>query len=295
MKEPVTYLDKHLYRQSFNRAAARYDEAAVLQKEVGQRLLERLDYVRLQPECILDLGSGTGLCATALNQRYKKAHVISLDIAPAMLQQAKNKLSWLEKTFSGKQRFICADADFLPLQDQSVDMIISNLTLQWCPDLDHTFCELRRVLKPDGLLMFTTLGPDTLKELRQSWQAVDANIHVHPFVDMHDVGDALLRNRFADPVMDMETITMTYRDARTLMQDLKTLGAHNASPDRPKGLTGRRRLNTMLAAYERFRTDNVLPATYEVVYGQAWTTHVKTSRQQPSEQELQVPFHPRMK
>jgi malonyl-CoA O-methyltransferase len=295
MKEPVTQLDKHLYRQSFNRAAKSYDEAAVLQKEVGARLLERLDYVRLQPECILDLGSGTGLCSTALNQRYKKAHIISLDIAPAMLQQAKNKLSWLEKTFSGKQRFICADADYLPLKDQSVDMIISNLTLQWCPDLDHTFSELRRVLKPDGLLMFTTLGPDTLKELRQSWQAVDENTHVHTFIDMHDVGDALLRSRFADPVMDMETITMTYRDARTLMQDLKTLGAHNASPARAKGLTGKRRLKSMLAAYEQFRTDNVLPATYEVVYGQAWTTQVKTSHPQSPEQELQVPFHPRMK
>jgi malonyl-CoA O-methyltransferase len=295
MKEPITHLDKHLYRQSFDRAATRYDEAAVLQKEVGQRLLERLDYVRLQPECILDLGSGTGLCAAALNQLYKKAQIISLDIAPAMLQQAKNKLSWLEKTFSGKQRFICADADYLPLKDQSVDMIISNLTLQWCPDLDHTFGELRRVLKPDGLFMFTTLGPDTLKELRQSWQAVDADIHVHNFIDMHDVGDALLRSRFADPVMDMETITMTYRDARTLMQDLKTLGAHNASPARPKGLTGRRRLESMLAAYEQFRTEGVLPATYEVVYGQAWTTHVKASHQQPPEGELQVPFHPRMK
>jgi len=295
MKPPATTLDKHLYRQAFDKAANRYDEAAVLQKEVGRRLLERLDYVRIQPECILDLGSGTGLCTTALGQRYKKAQIIALDIAPAMLQQARNKQSWLAKTFSSRQRYLCGDADCLPLKDQSVDMIVSNLTLQWCPDLDHTFAELRRVLKPDGLLMFTTLGPDTLKELRQSWQSVDANIHVHTFIDMHDVGDALIRTRFADPVMDMETITMTYKDACTLMHDLKTLGAHNASPARPKSLTGKKRLQAMLAAYEQFRVDNVLPATYEVVYGQAWTTHVKGAQQQSPERELQVPFQPRLK
>jgi malonyl-CoA O-methyltransferase len=295
MKELAITLDKHLYRHAFDRAASRYDEVAVLQKEVGKRLLERLDYVRMQPQCILDLGSGTGLCTTALRQRYNKAHIIALDIAAGMLQHARNKLSWLEKTFSNKQRFICADADCLPLKDQSVDLIISNLTLQWCPNLDHTFAELRRVLKPDGLLMFTTLGPDTLKELRQSWQRVDENIHVHSFIDMHDVGDALVRCRFADPVMDMETITMTYQDARTLMHDLKTLGAHNASSARPKGLTGKKRLQAMLAAYEQFRVDNVLPATYEVVYGQAWTTHVKGSQQPSPDRELQVPFHPKLK
>ena len=295
MKPPITTLDKHLYRQAFDRAASRYDEVAVLQKEVGKRLLERLDYVRIEPQCILDLGSGTGFCTTALSQRYKKAQVIALDIAPAMLHYAKSKLSWLEKTFSSRQRYICGDADYLPLQSHSVDMIVSNLTLQWCPDLDRTFAELQRVLKPDGLLMFTSLGPDTLKELRKSWQSVDADVHVHTFIDMHDVGDALVRTRFADPVMDMETITMTYQDARTLMHDLKTLGAHNASSDRPKGLTGRRRIQSMLAAYEQFRSDGFLPATYEVVYGQAWTTHIRGSQQQPPDQELQVPFHPRMK
>lgn len=295
MKDTVTVLDKHLYRLAFDRAALHYDDVAVLQKEVGRRLLERLDYVRMQPQCVLDLGAGTGLCTTALSRRYKKAHIVALDIAPSMLQQARNKQTWLEKTLTGKQRFVCGDADCLPLKDQSVDMIVSNLTLQWCPDLDHTFAELRRVLKPDGLLMFSTLGPDTLKELRQSWQSVDANIHVHTFIDMHDVGDALLRTQFADPVMDMETITLTYKDARTLMHDLKALGAHNASADRSKSLTGRRRLQSMLGAYEQFRRDGVLPATYEVVYGQAWTAPVSRPKQARPPAELQVSFHPKTK
>jgi len=290
-------LDKRLYRHAFHRAAETYDEAAVLQKEVAGRLLERLDYVRLQPQQILDLGSGTGFCATALARRYKTARVIALDIAPGMLQQARKKLSRLEKLFGNRQRFVCADADYLPLKDRSLDLVVSNLTLQWCPNLDQTFAEIRRVLKPDGLFMFSTLGPDTLKELRQSWKTVDRNAHVHTFIDMHDVGDALLRAQFADPVMDMETITLTYKDASKLMQDLKSLGAHNASAARTKGLTGRHRLQSMLAAYEKFRRDGVLPATYEVVYGQAWTTNVAHARQlkPPSpESELHVPFRPKV-
>lgn len=295
MKDVTTQLDKHLYRHAFNRSASTYDEAAVLQKEVARRLLERLDYVKLQPQQVLDLGSGTGFCAAALAQRYKKAGITALDIAPAMLQQARRKLSRLEKLFNHRQRFVCADADFLPLQDQSLDLVVSNLTLQWCPDLDRTFAEVRRVLKPDGLFMFSTLGPDTLKELRQSWQSVDANVHVHTFIDMHDVGDALLRTQFADPVMDMETITLTYKDARTLMHDLKALGAHNASANRNKGLTGRCRLKSMLEAYEQFRRDGVLPATYEVVYGQAWTTEITRSKHPQAPSELQVAFHPKAK
>jgi malonyl-CoA O-methyltransferase len=289
----ITYLDKRLYRQAFDRAASTYDEAAVLQKEVAGRLLERLDYVKLQPQVVLDLGSGTGFCAAALAQRYKKARVIALDIAPAMLLQARNKLSPLDRLFNNRQRFVCADADFLPLKDQSVDLVVSNLTLQWCPNLDQTFAEARRVLKPNGLFMFSTLGPDTLKELRQSWQSVDANIHVHTFIDMHDVGDALLRAGFADPVMDVETITLTYKEAGTLMRDLKALGARNASAARSKGLTGRRRLQSMLGAYEKFRRHGVLPATYEVVYGQAWTTPIMRSKQAHPQSEVHVSLHPK--
>lgn len=285
-ENPLHSLDKSQYRDAFNRAASRYDEVAVLQKEVGQRLLERLEYMRIEPQVIVDVGAGTGLCSLPLNKRYKKSQVIALDIAPAMLVQARKKLGWLEKTFSNKLGFVCGDADTLPLQDQSVDMIFSNLTLQWCGDLEQTFSEFRRVLKSNGLLMFTTLGPDTLKELRHSWQAVDTNVHVHDFTDMHDVGDALVRAKLADPVMDMETITMTYKETRTLLQDLKTLGAHNAAHSRSKGLTGKKQLKTMLDAYEHFRNDGVLPATYEVIYGHAWSTDM--NRRNKTEVNVQL-------
>lgn len=263
-------LDKRLVRESFDRAAAGYDDVALLQQEVGNRLLERLDLIKLMPQRILDVGAGTGHLTLQLTRRYKNCEVIALDLAPAMLKQARQRLGLLDRWF-GKQRFICGDADHLPLADGSVDMIISNFAIQWCSDLDQTFSEFQRVLKPGGLLLFTTFGPDTLKELRQAWRAVDDDIHVNSFIDMHDIGDAMVRSRLADPVMDTERLTLTYRDGMGIMRDLKAMGAHNVSAGRNHALTGKKKLQGMLAAYEQHRNrDGLLPATYEVVYGHAW-------------------------
>jgi malonyl-CoA O-methyltransferase len=262
---PSFRLNKGLIRASFERAAETYDAAAALQREVGQRMLDRLDYVRLNPELVVDLGCGTGVTASALLKRYRHARVLGLDIAFPMLAIARERAPWLRRL-----RCLCADLEALPLADASCDLLFSNLTLQWC-DLDRAFLELRRVLKPGGLLIFSTLGPDTLLELRRSWQAVDAHNHVNAFIDMHDVGDALLRAALADPVMDVERITVTYREVIDLMRDLKHLGAHNVSAGRPQNLTGKGKLRTLRASYERFRTpEGLLPATYEVVYGHAW-------------------------
>jgi len=149
-------------------------------------------------------------------------------------------------------------------------MVFSNLMLQWCNDPDRVFSEFNRVLRPGGLLLFTSFGPDTLKELRAAWGAADGHTHVSRFIDMHDLGDALLRAGLGEPVMDAETITLSYTDVRGLMRDLKTMGARNATAGRSRGLTGRRRLAAMEASYERLRTDGRLPATWEVVYGHAW-------------------------
>lgn len=270
MQDNRYHLDKRRVRDSFDRAASRYDGAAVLQREVGARLQERLDLVKLQPQRLLDLGCGTGVMSRELTRRYKKAEVICLDLASAMLKQARRRTGWFSK-----QRFICADAEALPLADDSVDMIISNLTIQWCEDLDSLFAECRRVLRPGGLMMFSTLGPDTLRELRASWRAVDGDNHVNAFIDMHDIGDAMIRARLADPVMDVETITMTYSDVMLLMRDLKQIGAHNVTAGRPAGVTGKRRLAALRDAYEQFRRDGVLPASYEVVYGHAWIPEKK--------------------
>ncbi len=272
-------LDKQRIQQSFNQAAARYDEVAVLQREVGRRMLERMELIRLQPGRILDIGAGTGYCSQALLQRYRKAEVISADLSPEMLKIAAGRGSVWERWWQ-KQAFVTADMEQLPFADASVDLLFSNLTLQWCPDLKQTFSELRRVLKPDGLLMFSTFGPDTLKELRHSWQTVDDFTHVSAFADMHDIGDLVLGSQFAAPVMDTECFTLTYREVRELMQDLKILGARNATVGRQRGLSGRKRFAGMIENYEGYRCDGVLPATYEVIYGHAWAPEYCLSRQQ---------------
>ncbi|MCI0505582.1 MAG: malonyl-ACP O-methyltransferase BioC [Gammaproteobacteria bacterium] len=268
-------IDKQAARQSFNKAASTYDGAAALQREVGLRLLERMHIIRLNPKFIIDVGCGTGYLTIQLRQFFKQAHVIGMDFAEQMLGKARSKLTWRQMLFGRRPVFICGDAERLPIADQSVDLIFSNLTLQWCNDLTAAFSEFRRVLKPGGLLMFSSLGPDTLKELRHSWRTIDNGHHVHPFIDMHDVGDALLRARLADPVMDMEYFTLTFKDGLQLMRELKMLGAHNAQTDRPHNLTGKTHLRQMLQAYERFRNDGRLPATYEIVYGHAWRPETK--------------------
>jgi malonyl-CoA O-methyltransferase len=222
-------LDKQQARLAFERAAATYDEAAALQSEVGDRMLERLDLVRLQPARVLDLGAGTGEFSKALLKRYRKANVVSLDLALNMLRHTQSRGGWLRKPAC-----VCGDGERLPFADDSFELVFSNLMLQWCMDLEPVFTELRRVLAPGGLLMFTTFGPDTLRELRASWEAIDGYTHVNAFIDMHDVGDALVRTHWAEPVMDSERITVTYREVRTLMQDLKHLGAHNVTAGRPR-------------------------------------------------------------
>lgn len=258
-------IDKRQARRSFERAAAGYDEVAVLQRETAKRMLERLDYIQHSPGVILDVGAGTGEATLSLGKRYRKARTIALDFALPMLQQARKRGSWLRRP-----RCICGDAEQLPLADHSVDLIFSNAALQWCNDLEATFQEFMRVLRPEGLLMFSTFGPETLAELRQSWAAVDGRPHVSPFPDMHDIGDAMLRAGLFNPVVDVDRMSLTYADVPGLMRDLKTLGAHNVTAGRQRGLTGKGRLKAMFEAYEQFRIDGRLPASYEVVYGHAW-------------------------
>ena len=266
--QPVDQMpDKMQARRSFESAAAAYDQAAALQQEVGQRLTQRLDLVKMQPDRILDLGSGTGHCIPDLFARYKKAQVVALDIALPMLEHARKRGRWLRRP-----RCICADAERLPFADSRFDLVFSNLMLQWCVELEAVFAELQRVLRPGGLLLFTSFGPDTLSELRGSWQQVDGYSHVNAFPDMHDVGDALVRARFADPVMDVERITVTYPDVWKLMRELKQIGAHNVTAGRPRGLTGKARMQRLVGAYEQYRSQGVLPASYEIVNGHAWST-----------------------
>lgn len=264
-------IDKRRMRRSFDRAAQTYDHVAVLQRTVAERMAERLQYVKCMPARMLDAGCGTGYGQQLLRERYKTAQLIELDIALGMLHVARGARPWWRKLLpAGGASYVCGDLDALPLLSGSVDLVWSNLALQWCNDLDATFSGIRRVLAPDGLLMFSTFGPDTLKELRQAFGAVDGHTHVSRFQDMHDIGDALARAGFAEPVMDMEHFTLTYEDVAGLMRDLKALGAHNATRGRGHGLSGKTAWRAMEAGYEKLRRDGRLPATYEVVYGHAW-------------------------
>ena len=272
-------IDKRELRRAFNRAAPSYDSAAVLQHEVCARMLERLDYIKLQPARLLDVGSGTGWGTRQLAQRYPDAQMIALDIAIAMLQTAQARSGWWQKLFgASNQKQVCADVEALPLAANSVELIWSNLALQWCNDLPATFVELHRVLKVDGLLMFSTFGPDTLKELRQAFSGVDKHNHLNRFTDMHDIGDMMVHSGFAEPVMDMEYLTLTYDDVRGVLYDLKHIGAHNATVGRGTGLMGKNAWARLVENYERLRRDGKLPATYEVVYGHAWKPQPRMTR-----------------
>ncbi|SCK11074.1 malonyl-ACP O-methyltransferase BioC [Vogesella sp. LIG4] len=269
------YTDKQQVRASFERAAHSYDAAAVLQREVSDRMAERLDYIKLQPAVILDAGSGTGYGSAGLRRRYPDARVVELDLAHAMLCASRDKQragqGMLSRLFKSQQPWqVCADVERLPLADNSVDMIWSSLTIQWLNLPDAVFAEFQRVLKPGGMVLFATLGPDTLYELRAAFGAADGGNHVNQFIDMHDLGDAMLASGMSEPVMDMEKIVMTYASAREVMQDLKSIGAHNVTAGRKRGLLGKQAWQRVCDAYEGYRRDGQLPATYEVLYGHAW-------------------------
>jgi malonyl-CoA O-methyltransferase len=265
----LTPLDRNAIRQSFNRAASSYDRHAVLQREIESRLLERIEFQRIEPLTILDLGCGTGSASRSLAARFPRANVIALDWAPAMLAQAGAH----QETYpdpSGGLSPLCADMHALPLAARCADLVFSNLALPWSYDLPAIFCELRRTMKADAMLIFTSFGPDTLYELKQAWRAVDNLPHVNDYPDMHDIGDEMLAAGFREPVMDAERLRLEYPDVLSLMRELKGIGAHNVASKRAPGLTGKEHLRTMLEAYEPFRRNDRYPASYEVIYGTAF-------------------------
>jgi malonyl-CoA O-methyltransferase len=276
-------LETRAIRRAFDRASSTYDGSAVLQGRVRQQLLDRLDLVTLDPAVILDAGCGTGQAGPLLLKRYRKARLVSVDLSEGMLRRTRARRLWLRRPTA-----VCSDALHLPLADASVDLVFSNLMLQWCNDLDGVMQEVARVLRPGGLFSFSTFGPDTLTELRQAWSTADGHVHVSRFIDMHDIGDALIRAGLATPVLDVDYFCMTYRSVRDLMRDLKAIGASNASGGRNHGLTGRRRLAAVEQAYEAGRRDGRLPSTWEVVYGHAWASPTR-HRGQSAAGETRIP------
>jgi malonyl-CoA O-methyltransferase len=258
-------LDRERLRAAFDRASPHYEAAAGLQARVSTELLERLAAFDFAPQVVLDLGCGTGRVTRDLKRRYPRALVIALDIAPGMLREARRNQS-LWRRFAR----LNADALRLPLAAASVDLVFSSLVLQWCEPLEQALAEVRRVMRPSGFFVFSTLGPDTLRELRAAWAEADGLSHVNRFLDVHDVGERCTRSGLTEPVLDVDRIELGYPDALTLMRDLKAIGAHNVTAGRPRTLMGRARLKRMTEAYEAFRRGEALPATYEVIYGASW-------------------------
>lgn len=281
-------MNKSEIARSFSRAAKTYDQHAFVQQEVGNRLLERLDYLQKKPSTILDVGAGTGFQTRALQQKFPESRVLGIDIAHGMTHYARSKQSW--RLWKNNPHYLCADAENLPFANNSIDLIFSNFTLQWCVDLARTFTEFKRVLRSDGMIFFSTLGPQTLHELKSSFAQVDTKTHVNDFIDMHDIGDHLLNLRFSDPVIDMEMITIEYPDVKTLLEDLKGTGAHNVNLNRPAGCLSKQHYLRMLEAYEDFKQPNGrLPASYEVIYGHAWQQEPRYLYPEDNEGVVRIP------
>jgi len=259
-------LDKKSVRKFFNRAAKSYDSAAILQEEVRNRLLDRLHYMHHQPHSVADIGCDTGKAVRGLQQAYPQARIHAIDMADQMLSQARAKFRLLSKP-----RLVTADMERLPFAAQTFDLVFSSLALPWCNDLKATLAEFARVSRPGAMLLFASFGPATLRELAVSWEELDSHPHVHRFVDMHDVGDAMMAAGFAQPVVDAELIRMEYRDFATLLDDLRNTGASNADNNRRRGLMTPAQLRRLESCYREhgFESDRFV-ASYEIVYGHAW-------------------------
>jgi len=262
-------LDSARVRRAFERAAAGYGKHDVLQRAVREEILERLEWIRFEPEALLDLGSGPGDLARALRVRYPRALNVALDWSWGMLAEGRRR--------GGDVRFLGADAGALPFPPASFDIVVSTLLLQWIDDLPRVLAEVRRVLRPRGAFLFATLGPDTLIELRRLFARVDEDEHVLPFRDMHVVGDLLVQAGFSEPVLDVGRFEILYPDLRALIGGLRGLGATNHRRDRARRPPGGRGYWARLeeAAEAERRPEGGIPATFEVIYGLAWAPVVR--------------------
>lgn len=282
-RPPAPLFDARQVRRAFSRASAGYGGAAQLQREVEDRLLESLDFLVLPsgrdpdwtPAVVLDVGSGPGRATQAMRGRWPQARVVALDLSLPMLQALPPRTGW--NPLRRPVDRVCADLRALPLAEGSVDVLFSNLCLQWVDDLAGAFAGFRRVLRPGGLLLCSTFGPDTLWELREAFARADDAPHVSPFAAIATFGDALVHAGFRDPVLDRDLFVRGHPDLPALMRELRALGATNALQDRRRSLTGRARFAAAAAAYEPLRgaglgdsQAGLLPASWEVITAMAW-------------------------
>ncbi|MEO8161403.1 MAG: malonyl-ACP O-methyltransferase BioC [Arenimonas sp.] len=266
---PRPMFDRRRLQHSFGRAAAGYAEVALLQREAESRLLEQLDALEARvPARVLDVGSGPGRASGVMKGRWPRSEIVALDIALPMLGQVPK-----QTRFWRPIRRVCGEASMLPFADGSFDLLFSNLCLQWVPDLPAALAEFRRVLRPEGLLLFTTFGPDTLFELREAYLAAgEAQPPLSPFAAIQQIGDALIAAGFRNPVLERDNFKLSYAEVMPLLRELRAIGAGDARSNRPRGLGGKARRARMFAAYETQRAqDGRLPSTWEVISAMAWS------------------------
>ena len=244
-------------KNNFNKSAASYANHAFIQKEISIRLTEKISAINIKPKIVADLGAGIGIFTNNLLKNMPESKILSIDFAQQTLERNNAKIK------------ICADVERIPISENSVDLMTSNLMLQWCDNLDVFFAQCYRILKPNGLIIFSTFGPDTLKELKASYLDANLNPSVNTFIDMHDIGDKILLSGFEGPVMEMEMLTLMYENVIDLMKDLKGIGAQTVK-NKKQSIIGKNKFNNIIKMYEKYRRNGKLPATYEVIYGHAW-------------------------
>jgi malonyl-CoA O-methyltransferase len=250
-------------RHRFDRAAASFDSADFVHEVTREGLVTRLEPLLLEPSTILDLGSATGATGRLLRKRFKRAHVVSLDLSQPMLAQGKKHKSWFSRA-----SFVQGDAHHLPFADAAFDMVVANQLLPWAPEPQPVFEEVARVLIPGGVFAFATLGPDSLREIVRAWASVDNGVHVNRFADMHNLGDGLVGAGLRDPVLDVDRLSVNYENASRLFADLTRAGARNTLAGRSHGLAGRGLFAAMTAALADDRGKITLDL--ELVYGHCW-------------------------
>ena len=252
-------------RRRFERNASDFDRADFVHAATRDGLLARIDPLLVDAKTVVDLGSATGAASKRLCKRFPKARVVCVDIAHGMLQQARNRKSWLQKT-----SFAQADASALPFANESIDVIFSNQLLPWVSNPDSLFAEVARVLRKGGVFAFATLGPDSLLELSRAWRQVDDGEHVSRFPDMHDLGDGLVNAGLSDPVLDVDRLSVTYPDAETLFRDLTAAAARNTLQQRRNSLTGKQRFSAMTEALTGNVDGSRILLDLELVFGHCW-------------------------
>jgi malonyl-CoA O-methyltransferase len=252
-------------RRRFDDAADYFDDADFVHRVTRDGLLSRIQPMSVEARVVVDLGSATGSAVSLLRKRFRGSRVIAVDLSHRMLDKLQRRRSWFSKIAA-----VQGDVRALPFADASVDVVFANMLLPWIDDPAVAFREIARVLGENGLFAFATLGPDSLLELRDAWRAVDTGVHVRQFADMHDIGDALVRAGLRDPVLDVDRLSVNYRDSDSLFRDITATGARNSLQQRGRGLTGPRHIRSMAEALFGIGQSDGTALSFELIYGHCW-------------------------